>query len=417
MISSIFILTATGDVLLEKHNRKPLSRSVLDPLFEILGKVASVEEVAPVIHGAKHWLVSITRSGLVYSAAVPGESQVLLLLEFLHRMVDMIEAYIGTDISEKKLNANTVLVYQILEEMCDNGFPLTTEENLLMETIMKPTLINKALKTIGQKKGVTENLPGSQLSMTHWRRSNVKYANNEFLINAMESLYAIVDKSGHVIYTEISGALECKCKLSGMPDLTLSFQNAGAMEDISLHPSVRIARWQNEKVMSFVPPDGDFVLARYMCTTGVNLPVSVLPSVTYGGAPGSASVGPGKLSIKVEHKHGYQPENLTLKMVFHKSVSSITANAPVGSVAYDDVTKTLTWDLKKLSDKDMILTGSIHLVDNIVPDGTPPVLVSMKVPVALSGVKVAKLDIHNVSYKPFKGVKYFTVAGDYQVRT
>lgn len=35
---------------------------------------------------------------------------------------------------------------------------------------------------------------------------------------------------------------------------------------------------------------------------------------------------------------------------------------------------------------------------------------------ATSGLKVSKLDITGEKYKPFKGVKYMTVAGRYDVR-
>lgn len=36
---------------------------------------------------------------------------------------------------------------------------------------------------------------------------------------------------------------------------------------------------------------------------------------------------------------------------------------------------------------------------------------------ALSGLKVNRLDIYGEKYKPFKGVKYITKAGRFQVRT
>ena len=34
------------------------------------------------------------------------------------------------------------------------------------------------------------------------------------------------------------------CKLSGMPDLSLSFVNSRLLEDPSFHPCVRLKRWE-----------------------------------------------------------------------------------------------------------------------------------------------------------------------------
>lgn len=66
-----------------------------------------------------------------------------------------------------------------------------------------------------------------------------------------------------------------------MPDLTLSFINPRLFDDVSFHPCVRYKRWevksiglfvsniflvlffQAERLLSFVPPDGNFRLISY----------------------------------------------------------------------------------------------------------------------------------------------------------
>ena len=52
------------------------------------------------------------------------------------------------------------------------------------------------------------------------------------------------------------------------------------------------------------------------------------------------------------------------------------------------------------------------------PDANPTVRVDFHVKMfAASGLKVDSLALHNESYKPFKGVKSFTRAGKFQIRT
>ena len=48
-----------------------------------------------------------------------------------------------------------------------------------------------------------------------------------------------------------------------MPDLVLSFNNPRLMDDVSLHPCVRYLRWEKQRILSFIPPDGKFRLFTY----------------------------------------------------------------------------------------------------------------------------------------------------------
>lgn len=48
-----------------------------------------------------------------------------------------------------------------------------------------------------------------------------------------------------------------------MPDLTMTFANPRILDDVSFHPCVRFRRWENERLLSFIPPDGNFRLISY----------------------------------------------------------------------------------------------------------------------------------------------------------
>jgi len=68
------------------------------------------------------------------------------------------------------------------------------------------------------------------------------------------------------------GQINCNCRLSGMPDVTLTFNNPHVLDDARLHPSVRFARFAGDKALSFVPPDGEFTLMHYRCVLHVSMP-------------------------------------------------------------------------------------------------------------------------------------------------
>ena len=52
---------------------------------------------------------------------------------------------------------------------------------------------------------VSDTLPTGQLSNVPWRRSGVKYTNNEAYFDVIEEVDAIIDKSGQTVSSEIHG--------------------------------------------------------------------------------------------------------------------------------------------------------------------------------------------------------------------
>lgn len=52
---------------------------------------------------------------------------------------------------------------------------------------------------------VSAILPSGQLSNVPWRRSGVKYTNNEAYFDVIEEVDAIIDKGGATVFAEIQG--------------------------------------------------------------------------------------------------------------------------------------------------------------------------------------------------------------------
>lgn len=126
-----------------------------------------------------------------------------------------------------------VTVYELLEEMLDNGFPLATESNVLKEMIRPPNILRSVVNTLTGKSvtlincrgsctfqthadytyvanvftgssNVGDTLPTGQLSNIPWRRAGVKYTNNEAYFDVIEEIDTIIDKSGAYITVYIN---------------------------------------------------------------------------------------------------------------------------------------------------------------------------------------------------------------------
>eukprot|EP00731_Ephydatia_muelleri_P023770 Em0016g41a len=402
MINSLFIINNLGEVFMERHWKSVVSRSVCDYFFDAQSKVSNPADIPPVIQTPHFYIISIYRNKLHFLAVLQSEAPPLFVIEFLHRVVDVLTDYLG-ECTEVKIKDHYVIVYELLEEMVDNGFPLVTECNVLKELIHPPSLVRDIVRPLTGESGVSTTLPKGQLSNVPWRRAGI-------FLDMIEEVDAIIDKTGTTILSEIHGrvwvTMSCDMHRSGSQchvtrtDLTLSFMNPRLLDDVSFHPCVRFKRWEVEKVFSFVPPDGRFQLVTYQLGSQnqVSLPVFVAPTFTFHESSG-------RLNVKVGPKQtmGKIVEDVVLTIrapLCHQCVPPLH----IWMATYDPVERIVVW--------------KISLTAGEVPDGNPTIMVDFKISqFAASGLKVNRLDVNGEKYKPFKGIKYYTKAGKFQVRS
>ena len=201
------------------------------------------------------------------------------------------------------------IVAQLLGEMCDAGAISNTESNALREVVDVPGWVNKLLGNVGLPGSSLNPSPGSISSLQNptlqpqnsgpsvpWRRPNVRHTSNEMYVDVIENLSVTLAPSGRPLSAFAYGSIAFNCKLSGVPDLLLTLTAAGGRSTIEqalelpvFHPCVRLARWREKPgELSFIPPDGRFVLAGYevdllpftsgkssLTTSNLHLPVSV----------------------------------------------------------------------------------------------------------------------------------------------
>lgn len=63
-----------------------------------------------------------------------------------------------------------------------------------------------------------------------------------------------------------------------MPEVKIGLNDK--LSDVKFHQAVNLGRYQAERVVSLLPPDGEFELMSYRCSDSAALPFRVLPVVT-----------------------------------------------------------------------------------------------------------------------------------------
>lgn len=378
----------------------------------------------PVISTSKYYLISALRENNFLLATTTAETPPMVALEFLHRVFDIFAEYFG-DVEETTIKENFATVYQLLEEMMDYGYPLTTEQNALMAMIKPPNFLSRFTTS---SSNVSDVLPDGTISNMPWRKSGVKYSQNEIYIDIIEEIDAIIDSHGNVVSSEVSGVLEVNSKLSGVPDLTLTFVDPELIDDCSFHPCVRYNRFERDRVVSFVPPDGIFELMRYRVgrQSHAVAPCYCQPSVSfdYNTNQGTILVNIGQKSnssVVSANKKSPDPvvEEVVVVIPFSKNVRTANLTVSSGSVLFDEATKVAKWNVGKLvKDKALQLSGQIVLQPNSKYEEAPPIELNWRVITAsVSGLAVASLTLTNEKYRPYKGVRSIAKSGKYQIRS
>ena len=96
---------------------------------------------------------SVVHSNLLFLVPSGTDSEPLLILEFIHRVIDILEEFIGAPLHGTKIQGNYDVIAQLLSEMCDAGAVCNTEPNALQENVDVPGWMGKLLGGVG--------LPGS----------------------------------------------------------------------------------------------------------------------------------------------------------------------------------------------------------------------------------------------------------------
>ncbi len=407
--------------------------------------VPPVMEVPESDHGTLY-VVSIVRDGITYLAVCLAEQSPLWILEFLHRMADIFsEHYLGGVADEAAMKDNFSTIYQLLEEMVDYGWPLTTEPNALRAMIRPPTVYSKLQEVMTGSTNtlVSDALPSGTVSNMPWRAAGVSYTQNEIYIDIIEEVDAILDAMGNIISSDVNGSIHCQCHLSGIPDLLLTFQDPSVIDDCAFHPCVRYQRFEQDDAVSFVPPDGNFILMKYRIVQQRQNPNGMLlepPMYCHPQWNVSKSANAGSFTGRLVLQVGVRTmssliyttsrgrrgpmvvEDVSVLIPFPKSVKTATApfQVTVGSVIYDEASKVARWTIGKIDSATTSgglkpqLTATLELMQDEL---LPHVSMQWKIPLAsVSGLTVGGLSLTGEAYRPYKGVRNITKSGLFQIR-
>uniref|UniRef100_A0A8C1G2D5 Adaptor related protein complex 1 subunit mu 3 n=1 Tax=Cyprinus carpio TaxID=7962 RepID=A0A8C1G2D5_CYPCA len=416
--SAIFILDLKGKVLICRNYMGNVNINEIDNFMPIMMKSEEDADMSPVvIHGSTHFLW-IKHSNLYLVAITKKNTNAALVYSFLYKLVEVFTEYFKT-LEEESIRDNFVTVYELMDEVMDYGFPQTTDSKILLEYITQQ----------GHKLEVgAPRPPATVTNAVSWRSEGIKYRKNEVFMDVIESVNLLVSATGSVLRSEILGSVKLKVVLSGMPELRLGlndkvlFEITGReksksveLEDVKFHQCVRLSRFENDRTISFIPPDGESELMSYRLNTTVTLEVLL-------GVRSCAIVLPSVLQARSQFKSRSTANNVSILVPVPSDADSPKFKTTTGQAKWVPEKSAVEWNIKSFpGGKEFMMRAHFGLpsVESDELQAKPPITVKFEIPYfTVSGIQVRYLKIIEKSgYQALPWVRYITQSGDYQLRT
>jgi len=340
--------------------------------------------------------------------------------------VGVLEEYLER-LEEESIRDNFVIIYELLDEMVDFGYPQTTEAKTLKQYITQE----------GHKLHKAQvHIPDNVTSRYPWRPTGIVHRRNEVFLDVIERVNLMVASNGTLLRSEIEGAIKVKSCLSGMPELRLGLndklqlaagdkQNRTAknieMEDVKFHPCVSLTRFEADRVISFVPPDGDFDLLSYRLTTNIK-PLFWVEAIVESHAHSRIEY---LVKIRSQFKVRSVANDVQILIPVPQNADSPKFRQNIGSCVYAPDKDAILWTIKQFTGGREYLMRAHFGLPSVTDDDEenkprPPITLSFEIPYfTVSGIQVRYLKIleRTERYTALPWVRYITRAGDYQVRT
>jgi AP-1 complex subunit mu len=109
-------------------------------------------------------------------------ANIAMVLSFLYKCVRVFSEYFKV-LEEESIRDNFVIVYELLDELMDFGFPQSTDSKILQEYITQE----------GHELEVRP--PPAITNLVSWRSDGLKYQKNEVFLDVIESVNLLVTNS------------------------------------------------------------------------------------------------------------------------------------------------------------------------------------------------------------------------------
>ena len=219
MASSILFINGKGEILIYRRYRDDVGRA---EVTQFCSKVVATKETKeqPITLLDDVSFVHTTQGDITLVATTKSNPNAALLMQFLFQVVILCKAYFSGAFDENHIRDNFVLIYELLDEIMDYGYPQITDPDLLKEYITQGS--KKVDVTNAEKlKQITIRATGA----ISWRNENLRYSSNNVYIDVIENVNVLISTRDTLLKADVQGQVVMKTALSGMPECKLGIND------------------------------------------------------------------------------------------------------------------------------------------------------------------------------------------------
>ena len=360
------------------------------------------------------------------------------VFDSLYRTMKVFRDYMGV-LNEEAIRKNFILIYEIVDEMYDYGYPQIMSTEVIKEFVInEPIVVAKAPSSykpsLFSKNTVSSTAVTRPVSSALSTKKKSK--KEEIFVDIFDKITVLFNSNGFVINSSIDGVIQMKSYLLGNPELRLALNDnliiggsgemgKAAIYDCSFYECVDATNFENTKTLTINPPDGEFLVMNYRIKGEFQTPFRIY---TFIDELNSFQL---QMTLKIRSTFpgDHFAKNVEVKFPVPKSTSSMSfemskLQAVTYTADFDKSENMAKWVIKTFQGaRELSLTAKMSLstpADNTTRKEIGPISLNFDIHMFnVSGVTVKYLKISGSSSKsgPHRWVRYVTQSSSYVCRT
>ncbi|VDN33967.1 unnamed protein product [Gongylonema pulchrum] len=319
---------------MSRNYRGDIEMSVIDSFMPLLMEKEDEGQLAPVLQKNDVSYVYVKHLNIFLVTISKKNANIAMLFAFLYKCIEVFSEY-----------------FKIVYNLVVNLFRYITQERYMLDIAPRP--------------------PMAVTNAVSWRSDGLKYRKNEVFLDVIESVNMLVGFQRLNSFKFIRGR-----------------GKAVELEDVKFHQCVRLSRFENDRTISFVPPDGEFELMNYRLTTTVK-PLIWVEACMEKHAHSRIEY---MVKAKSQFKRQSIANHVEVIIPVPSDADSPKFKTSVGSVKYVPELNAFVWMIRSFPGGREYLMRAHFSLPSIVVDeaeGKPPISVKFEIPYfTTSGLQV-----------------------------
>lgn len=281
-ISQLFILSSQGDRLIFKDYRGEAGSDVVDVFYEKVTALTGDQPPVVMNHKDLHF-IHVRQGGLYWVATTTADSSPFTIIEFLNRFSSLVKDYCGS-LSEKVVQMNFALIYELLDEVLDYGYIQTTSSDILKNFIQSEAVSPRPfslfdLSNVGLFGAETQQnkVAPSSAATRPIQSSRDQGGKSEIFVDVVEKMSVVIGSNGVLMKADIEGEIRVKCYMPNCSEMRIGLNEefsvgksqlrgygaAVRVDECSFHQSVQLEEFETNRILRLCPSQGEQTVMQY----------------------------------------------------------------------------------------------------------------------------------------------------------